>query len=374
MLSRALRHIRRRAGRHLPRFGRISLAALAAFALMVWSVPGRAQSSSQAFPLPALGADLAATSVSGLSSGAFMASQFHIAHSSIVIGAGIVAGGPYACAESAYPPPMKGPGASIALPFAVAGCMFHTLPGVPDIAALEGHIAILAALDRIDPPAALARSRVYLFSGSEDHLVVPAMVAATKELYANLGVRSFREKSKPAGHGFITESNGNDCGKTASPYVNHCEYDQAGDLLNHIYGTLEKRTSAPAAKFLVFDQSTFTRDLAEHSLDAAGVVYVPTACRDAPPCRVHVVFHGCEQQRSKPEIGDRFVKESGFAEWADNNRLIMLFPQIAASTFNGHGCWDWWGYTGSEYLTRKAPQIAAVKRMLDQLGRPPGSN
>ena len=48
----------------------------------------------QAVPLPALGADLEATSVSGLSSGAFMASQFHIAHSRIVVGAGIVAGGP----------------------------------------------------------------------------------------------------------------------------------------------------------------------------------------------------------------------------------------------------------------------------------------
>jgi hypothetical protein len=215
---------------------------------------------------------------------------------------------------------------------------------------------------------------VYLFSGSEDHLVVPAMVAATKELYANLGVRSFLERSKPAGHGFITEKNGNDCAATASPYVNHCDYDQAGDLLSHIYGKLEKRTSAPATEFLVFDQSTFTRDLVDHSLDAAGVVYLPTACRDTTLCRVHVVFHGCEQQRSKPEIGDTFVKDSGFAEWADNNRLVVLFPQVVASTFNSKGCWDWWGYTGSDYLRRSAPQITAVKRMVDQLARPRGSN
>ena len=35
------------------------------------------------------------TSVSGLSAGAFMASQFHVAHSRHVVGVGIVAGGPY---------------------------------------------------------------------------------------------------------------------------------------------------------------------------------------------------------------------------------------------------------------------------------------
>ena len=50
--------------------------------------------------LPKLGADLAATSVSGLSSGAFMAGQIEVAHSKDIVGAGIVAGGPYACAES----------------------------------------------------------------------------------------------------------------------------------------------------------------------------------------------------------------------------------------------------------------------------------
>jgi hypothetical protein len=38
-------------------------------------------------------------SVSGISSGAFMAHQFHIAHSENIMGAGIIAGGPYYCAR-----------------------------------------------------------------------------------------------------------------------------------------------------------------------------------------------------------------------------------------------------------------------------------
>src|SRR5918999_2226919 len=45
-------------------------------------------------PLPSYGVDLAQTSVSGLSSGGFMTTQFHTAFSSTLMGAGVVAGGP----------------------------------------------------------------------------------------------------------------------------------------------------------------------------------------------------------------------------------------------------------------------------------------
>jgi hypothetical protein len=38
-------------------------------------------------------------SVSGISSGGYMAHQFHVAHSQHIMGAGIVAGGPYYCAR-----------------------------------------------------------------------------------------------------------------------------------------------------------------------------------------------------------------------------------------------------------------------------------
>src|SRR5918994_7390944 len=44
--------------------------------------------------LPSLAIDVGQTTVSGLSSGAFMALQFHVAFSGTVRGAGVVAGGP----------------------------------------------------------------------------------------------------------------------------------------------------------------------------------------------------------------------------------------------------------------------------------------
>ena len=96
-----------------------------------------------------------------------------------------------------------------------------------------------------------------------------------------------------------------------------------------------------------------------------GVVYVPKACEEQKGCRVHVALHGCEQSREK--VGDTFVKESGFAAVADANRLIVLFPQVSASTVNPQGCWDWWGYTGLDFLGKDAPQIAAIWAMVERL-------
>ena len=33
--------------------------------------------------------------------------------------------------------------------------------------------------------------------------------------------------------------------------------------------------------------------------------------------------------------------------------MIVLFPQVEQSALNPQGCWDWWGYTGHDYITRK---------------------
>ena len=51
-----------------------------------------------------LAIDRGRISLSGISSGAYMAQQFHVIHSSHVVGVGLVAGGPYRCAAGAYPP------------------------------------------------------------------------------------------------------------------------------------------------------------------------------------------------------------------------------------------------------------------------------
>jgi poly(3-hydroxybutyrate) depolymerase len=80
---------------------------------------------------------------------------------------------------------------------------------------------------------------------------------------------------------------------------------------------------------------------------------------------VHVVFHGCKQGLAAVE--EQFVKGSGYARWAESNRLIVLFPQVRSGDLNPNGCWDWWGYSGPRFLEQGAPQMLGVKRMIDQL-------
>src|SRR5207237_4294674 len=50
-------------------------------------------------PLPALHAARDGVTASGVSSGGFMAVQLHVAHSATVAGVGVIAGGPYYCAQ-----------------------------------------------------------------------------------------------------------------------------------------------------------------------------------------------------------------------------------------------------------------------------------
>ena len=346
-----------------------ALIALSLAALTAWKGQWGPESLS---PLPALRAVTDQTSVSGISSGAYMAGQFQIAHSKSVVGAAIIAGGPYGCAESAFADMMPGPGtAFLNLSKAINGCMLNALMpfGVPNTELLAGKAKRLAEQGRIDPIDGVRGDRVYLFSGTEDHTVVPPIVRTAVEFYERLGVPRDAIKfveSLPAGHAFITEDQGQACDITGRPFVVHCDYDQAGELLAHIYGKLQPRSGYASGTYRMFDQSPFTRGLDDPGLSDQGVVYVPHDCAENGGCRVHIAFHGCAQNRAT--VGESFVHDTGFARWADTNRLIVLFPQTATMPLNPQGCWDWWGYTGHDYLTRDAPQIIAVMRMLTRLG------
>jgi poly(3-hydroxybutyrate) depolymerase len=338
-------------------------------AIYVTSVPGC--ESEPVSPLPPLGAKPDGISLSGISSGAYMAGQYQFAHGKDVAGAAIIAGGPYACAESIYADQIPGPGTTfLNISRAINGCMLNALMmfGIPDPRRLAEKAQRLAEAGRIDPLDTVISDRVYLFSGKEDRTVVPPIVIKAAELYSGLGVSRDRIKlvtSYPAGHAFVTEDSGLACDRSGKPFVVDCDYDQAGDLLSHIHGKLEPRGSAATGSYIVYDQRPFTRDLDDHGMADRGVVYVPRTCTEAAGCRLHVAFHGCAQNRAT--VGDAFVTGTGFARWADTNRFVILFPQTATLPINPQACWDWWGYTGRDYLTRDAPQIVAVHRMIQHL-------
>lgn len=347
---------------------RLLLSTLVALTL---AIPG----ARAAERLPALGVATERTSVSGISSGAYMAGQFQLAFSADVVGAGIVAGGPWGCAAGGWGLLRRLPfGGTVNISRAFYRCM-ATSAGVPDATTLAERAFALAREGRIDPIENLRDDRVYLFHGEADNVVARPVVLAAAAFYQSLGVPPsalrtvLRLPDGRAGHGFIVDRGGSACDANASPFLATCGYDQAGEILAWIYPDLQWSPSEPQGRFIVFDQTEFLKN-ADAGLAQEGVAFVPPGCREAPGCRVHIVFHGCLQSRTDPTIGDRFVEGSGFQRHADANRLVILFPQTDAETAP-NGCWDWWGYTGSDFLSQRAPQLAAVRAMLDRLGERP---
>ncbi len=352
-----------------------SLIVLAGLVVLAWaylSVPEQKRAGT----LPALGADIERTSVSGLSSGAYMAGQFQVAHSDIVIGAGLVAGGPYGCAESSFSRlwPIWTTAVPHNLNLALNACMDDSLSvmGKPDVATLAERTRELAEDGKVTPLSGLADDRVYLFHSQGDDTVARSVVAAADRYYREVGVPRSNirfVRHERGAHAFITEDAGLECGVEGAPYLNDCDYDQAGAIIKHVYPEAQPQSDKESGRFMSFDQTGYAAEGSSHSLAAEGIVYVPRACDDARGCAVHIVFHGCQQNRDA--VGDAFIRGSGFARWADANRLIVLFPQTRRSTVNPRACWDWWGYTGLNFRDRSAVQIAAVRAMLDGLAQSP---
>ena len=338
---------------------RLALVALIAFASV----------GIAAERLPALGADAQAVTVSGISSGGAMAAQFHVAHSGIVHGAGVLAAPPYYCAMGS-------------VWTASYNCMTPTAWSRPPSAEfLAGLAQALARSGAIDPLAGLASARVWLFSGTHDQTVAPEMVAALRDFYRRVAPRAEIAfvADVPAGHAMVTNRAGNACVTSEPPYINHCGYDAAGALLGHLLGRLEP-PSEQGGRLIEFDQREFAGGApASLSMADSGYAWLPADC-GRERCRVHVVFHGCRQNAQ--DVGERFVREAGYNRWAGTNRLVVLYPQTSARwgwawaqgspsfIFNPRGCWDWWGYTGQAYHTKQGPQIRAVRAMLERLSVP----
>ncbi len=318
--------------------------------------------------LPGLDADLSATSVSGISSGGYMAVQFHIAHSATVIGAGVLAGGPYYCAQGS-------------VWTALYNCMEPTAwASLPAVSLLALDTDILARSGLIDPTANLKRARVWLFTGKRDQTVDATVVQALERYYAKYvpPAAIAYVSDVDAGHAMVTTDYGGSCAATAAPFINDCHFDAAGKLLEHIYGQLQPAAVQETGQLLVFDQTEFAGPAPyAASLADTGYAYVPRTCKTAR-CRVHVAFHGCKQ--SAEAVGDKFVRHAGYNRWADSNAIIMLYPQTITRygfggwpltfVYNPNGCWDWWGYTGADYHTRNGAQVRAVQAMLDRLAQP----
>ena len=352
-----------------------------------------ADRSYKAPPLPRFNADLSQSSVSGLSSGAFMTVQLHLAYSGTFVGAGIIAGGPFRCAESFRA------AAAIAEDAwelnALYVCMNPLIPQVgPDPVQLANMARETARRGLIDPVENLADDRLYVFTGSEDSVVNSGVVETTKRFYELLGVApdAIRfENTVPAGHSIITDNpEDNPLPANRPPYINNGGFMQSQHILEHLYGPLKPPSRRLSGRIIRFDQTEFFDGKPQASMSDFAYAYVPKAVEEGAPCRVHIALHGCKQGynyvnlvNGRPDLdnavpyGNRYFTTTGYNEMADANDLVILYPQAHGTdnseTQNPDGCWDWWGYTAEnpanpDYYSKNALQIRAIHRMLQRLG------
>lgn len=310
-----------------------------------------------------------------------MAVQFQVAHSSIVKGVGVVAGGPYYCAQD-----------NLVTATTQCSCTLdptHRICNVSatstDIPALERATRAFAVKGLIDDPGNLARQRVFIFSGGKDEIVPSAISEQLAQYYRGFSVPAANISTTllpGAGHTMPTVAYGNACGVTDSPYIGKCAFDAAKAILSWIYGPLKAAQAGKLSGHLIrFDQTRYganTDPFWPTGLDTTGWVYVPKTCANGARCRLHVAFHGCEQGQSYPPLksppggglyyGTTFVRHAGYLAWADTNNIVVLFPQaVAVAGINVDGCWDWFGYTDENYANQKGVQISAIRAMVDQI-------
>lgn len=312
--------------------------------------------------------------VVGISSGGFAATQMHVAHSSTFKGAAVYAGGVYWCAGAG--------GAATAL----ANCGGLTLSTNQasynsTLAASDAYLDLQSSLGTIDPASNLRGQPVYLWSGTQDTVVNPLEMADLNAQYQRLGANIRFDNGYPAAHGWESPDGELGCGVLGSPFMVNCStngvaYDSVKTWLTMFLGPLKSRNNGTLSGTLsAFNQTEFgaTPNL---SMSPTGSVFVPKSCAQGQTCGLVLAMHGCLQEASL--IGDRWVKQAGINEWADTNKLVVIYPDTIASSAPGptnpNACFDWWGYSNQDdpnYAVKSGLQMTVLYAMVQRVtGRP----
>ncbi len=321
-------------------------------------------SSQPPQPVPALQLDPARVAVAGLSSGAWMATQSQLAWPETISGAALVAGGPWGCAKGE-------------LARALSTCM-QGEPAI-DVATLVDRARDYVAAGKLGDLQALAGQPVYVLHGQQDQTVAEAVSRAAVAFYDGLSgalgmagdVKVTWDGARPFGHNLPVRARGEDCAASQPPFLGHCGFDAAGRIFAQLFGPSDADAAASATgQLLAFDQHAVSAGAFDAFLADTGYLYLPPDCQAGQSCGLLVVFHGCQQNAAA--IGTAFVAGAGFNRWADAYDVAVLYPQTRASymPLNPKACWDWWGYSGSDYDTRDGVQQRWLRRAMVTLGLP----
>ena len=293
--------------------------------------------------------DTQAITVSGISAGAAMAQQLHIAYPELFSGVGLIAGVPWGCAEGSV--------------MTALGRCTKTADTLPATETFIAQLRAAAEAGRVGDLGLLADDRAWLFHGTLDTAVAEPVSLAAKAVYeAFIDAGQIHwEGGIPAGHTFPTLDQGNACDALAPPFVGACNFDAAGALLAYLYPGPEQPDPETVAELTAVE----IPGAANAGLAATAWLYRPASC-PAQGCGLHLVLHGCGQ--SETQVGKQFMELSGYLPWAAAKQVILAFPQVAASPVNPLACWDWWGYTGANYLDRDGAQLKLLAEWIASLG------
>lgn len=285
--------------------------------------------------------------ISGLSSGGYMAGQFHLSHSEKIKGVGIFSAGPYYCSQG-----------DIAK--AATDCMANPenldLDYLLQIAQEHSKLNLIDNLDNVQ------KSKVFNFLGLKDSRVLADVSKKLDFFYESLNADVKTEILVDSEHAFPTENElNNKCDYLGSPFINNCAFNGALNALKFIGNPdtfneenlkekqdLLKTIKIKQENLIEIDQRPFF-SYEKISMNDKGFLYIPDNCKDNNKvCDLHVVFHGCKQ--TLDHIEKSFIEKTGFLEIAEVFDVVLLFPQALKSEdqpFNPNGCWDFWGYNTS---------------------------
>lgn len=374
-------------------------AGLLAAALLFGAPSAEAQVAELGARGIVLSIDRKDVSVSGISSGAAMAHQIHVARSKDLVGVGMVAGPPFRCADYFKGDPANPVTSDFTAVYLCTG-YYKKLEGVPptwaggpvDASRLKALAEDAFRRRTVDPRSGLCGDRVFLIAGGLDTTVPSHVSAATKGLYDWL-----LSDCAGSGKGRVTDVTivemphtmptdvavGRAC-VAGPPYIADCDFAGAEQMLRHLHPAKAAAPQAnrPASRdnLIRFDQHRVIGATEPKGLmHQAGYVYVPESCKQGRRCSLHIALHGCHQNEdminegvADPTRPVLFAADAGYNGFAERNGIVVLYPQAAgtgAAGGNPNGCWDWWGYNGVDFYQKGARQIRNIWTLVEALSR-----
>lgn len=283
--------------------------------------------SSQAYFAPG------SFTVSGISSGGFMADQLAVSHSQRVQAAAIVAGGYYYCAENHLQNQLEKTGYLGLLQFQLHPQSFKKLTEAiskmffdfkdfyapsfsnplyraltmcmnqPQFNLMSQQIwglafdqmKVFAKENKIDPLVNIKNQKYLLYHGAKDQVVDPQMqgqIEIVKKYFGNTNIKVISHPE--GGHNFPSKKMTSlKCNQEFPPYVGSCGLDLATEIINYFYPEFDQKLyDVGSIRTYVVSQDTPGRP---DSIAPYGYVVASDYCMKSPKnCKVHVSFHGCK--------------------------------------------------------------------------------